>query len=227
MARTVNQSVHTIRREAFVDAALRLMQSRGYEQMSVQDVLDELEASRGAFYHYFDSKQALLEAVIERMVDAGLGAIAPVVNDPRLAAIPKLKAVFSGIGRWKTERKALVLALLKVWISDENAIVREKFRHRLAGRMVPVLAPVVSQGIAEETFTAKSPVGTARILVMLLLGLQDIATDLFIARQSNTISYEEVLRTIASYNDSFERILGAPSGSIDLVDETVMREWFG
>ena len=65
MARILNLAVHTVRREAFVEAAQRLMQSRGYQQMSIQDVLDELQASRGAFYHYFDSKQALLEAVID------------------------------------------------------------------------------------------------------------------------------------------------------------------
>src|SRR5229473_7814904 len=125
MARTVNEAVRTVRREAFIEAAQRLMQSKGYEQMSIQDLLDELNASRGAFYHYFDSKQELLEAVIERMVDAGLASITPVLDNPRLSATDKLLGVFNGIGRWKTERKALVLALLKVWISDDNAIVRE------------------------------------------------------------------------------------------------------
>ena len=62
MARTVDTEAHAVRREAFVDVAQRLMQTKGYEQMSIQDVLDELDASRGAFYHYFDSKTALLEA---------------------------------------------------------------------------------------------------------------------------------------------------------------------
>ncbi|TMD86636.1 MAG: helix-turn-helix transcriptional regulator, partial [Chloroflexi bacterium] len=50
MARTLNAAVHTVRKEAFVDVAQRLMQTKGYQQMSVQDVLDELGASRGAFY---------------------------------------------------------------------------------------------------------------------------------------------------------------------------------
>ena len=227
MARTVNEAVRTIRRDAFVEAAQALIQSRGYEQMSIQDVLDALQASRGAFYHYFDSKQALLEAVIERMVDAGLAAIGPVLADRDLTAIQKLQGVFGGIGRWKTERKALVLALLQVWISDDNAVVREKFRHRLAGRMVPVLAAIVGQGIEEKTFNATSPAETAHVLVMLLLGLQDVATDLLISRQHNAVSFEAVVRNLASYNDSFERILGAPAGSIDLVDETILREWFG
>jgi len=33
-----------------------------------------LEASKGAFYHYFDSKQALLEAVVERFSDGAAGS---------------------------------------------------------------------------------------------------------------------------------------------------------
>ena len=68
MARTVNLVEHAVRRDTFVDAALGLIQSKGYEEMSIQDVLDEVGASRGAFYHYFDSKTALLEAVLERIV---------------------------------------------------------------------------------------------------------------------------------------------------------------
>lgn len=223
MARTVNPEVHTVKKEAFVDAATRLMQAKGWEQTSVQDVLDQLEASRGAFYHYFDSKQALLEAVIERMVEVGLGSVAPVAADPSLPAIPKLEAIFGGIGRWKTERKALVLALLKTWVSDDNAVVRDKFRRGLAGRIVPMLAGVVKQGVEEGTFTATSPEETARILLMLLLGFQEVATDIFVAG----VGYEAARRTFASFNDAFERVLGAPRGSIDLADEAVLREWFG
>ena len=49
MARTVDTEAHAVRREAFVDTALRLMQAKGYEHMSIQDVLDETGASGGAF----------------------------------------------------------------------------------------------------------------------------------------------------------------------------------
>src|SRR5579859_5252915 len=99
MPRTLNLAEHTVRKEAFVDAATRLMQTKGYERTSIQDILEELGASRGAFYHYFDSKQALLEAVIDRMVEAAMAAVAPVVDDPGLSATPKLERVFGGIGR--------------------------------------------------------------------------------------------------------------------------------
>ncbi len=227
MARTLNPAVHTVRREAFIEVAQKLMQAKGYEQMSIQDVLDELGASRGAFYHYFDSKQALLEAVIDRMVDAGLGAVAPIVEDPRLRATDKLQKVFSGIGRWKTDRKALVMSLIEVWLSDHNAIVREKLRRTTMERMVPLLSRIVKQGVDEGTFTVSSPTETARVLVMLLHGFQDGATELFVARQKRLISYEDVERTMATYAEAFDRILGVPVGKIIFGDEAVLREWFG
>ena len=68
MARTLDPSAHAVRRDTFLDAAQRLIQSKGYEQMSVQDVLADVGTSKGAFYHYFDSKAALLEGVVDRMV---------------------------------------------------------------------------------------------------------------------------------------------------------------
>ncbi len=216
-----------VRREAFVEAAQRLMQIRGWEQMSIQDVLDEVEASRGAFYHYFDSKQALLEAVIDRMVEAALASLDPTVEAPNLRAQDKLVRVFSGIGRWKTDRKELILAFLDVWLSDEHAVVREKFRHKLVARFVPVLARIVEQGIEEASFRVESPDATARVLMMLLQGLQEEATDLFVARQANTISFDEVVTRLASCTSAFERVLGVDAGSITLIDEPVLQAWYG
>ena len=86
MARTLNPAAHALRRDAFVDAAQRLMQAKGYEEMTIQDVLDDLDTSRGAFYHYFDSKAALLDAVVERMVDDATAALVPVIDAPGLSA---------------------------------------------------------------------------------------------------------------------------------------------
>jgi len=227
MARTVNLAAHTVRRDAFIEAAQRLMQAKGYEQMSVQDLLDELEASRGAFYHYFDSKQALLEAVIDRMVDAGLAAVEPVARDPQLPAARKLEEVFGTIGRWKTERKSLVLSLLTVWMSDDNAIVREKLRRTMVRRLVPTLAPIIQQGIDEGTFHADPAEETARVFVMLLQGFQDIATELFLDRQAGRIELATVEQTFANYSSAIERILGAPAGSVHLIDRSVLHAWFG
>jgi AcrR family transcriptional regulator len=227
MPRTVNTTLHTIRRDAFLDVAQRLVQTKGYEAMSIQDVLNELEASKGAFYHYFDSKQALLEAIVERFADGALATLEPVLADPDLPAVQKLERVFAGIGSWKAAQKDLVLAIVEVWRSDGNAIVRGKVRRVSVSRMVPLFSTVVKQGMHEGAFRVSSPDETAQVLVALMLGFQERAIELFIARQAGTITFETVQRTIASLTEAVERILGIPQGSLTLMDEPALHFWFG
>ena len=64
MARTVKAEAVAAKRKEILDAAQRLVFTKGYEQMSVQDILDEIRISSGAFHHYFDSRRALLEALV-------------------------------------------------------------------------------------------------------------------------------------------------------------------
>jgi len=227
VARTLNPTLHTVRRDAFLDVAQRLVQTKGYEAMSVQDVLDELEASKGAFYHYFDSKQALLEAVVEWFADDAIDTLAPTLADPGLPALRKLEAIFAGIARWKAERKELVFAIIEVWNSDGNAIVREKLRQLTVNRLVPLLSVVIEQGIAEGAFAAQSPGETAMVLTSVMLGFQQQANDLFIARQAGTIGFDVVQRTVAANTEAYERILGIPKGSLTIIDEQALRFWFG
>ena len=227
MARTVNATLRTVRRDAFLDVAQRLVQAKGYEAMSIQDVLDELDASKGAFYHYFDSKQALLEAVVERFADVAIAELAPVLNDPKLPALRKLERFFAGIARRKAEQKELMLAIIEIWNSDGNAIVREKLRRLTVSRMVPLLSAVIKQGTDEGVFRVASPDETATVFVSLMLGFQELANEYFIARQEGTITFAVVQRSVASFTEAFERILGIPKGSLTLTDESTLHFWFG
>ena len=226
MPRTVNVEARAIRREAFVEAALRLIQTKGYEQMSIQDVLDELDASRGAFYHYCASKLALLEAAVDHIVAAAMEAVAPIVANPTLSAPQKLERLFSGIAGWKAERRELMLALLEVWYSDDNAIVRDKVRRSTVTGLVPLLSVIVEQGRVETVFSTSSPDGAARAVVALLLGAQDMAGELFFTRQAGEIPFEMVAARFAGLAEALTRVLGAPIGSLSLIDDATLRLWF-
>ncbi len=227
MPRTVNLETHRVRRDAFLDVAQRLITTRGYEAMSIQDVLDDLETSRGALYHYFDSKQALLDGVVERFADTALAQVAPILADPKLTAIQKLEQVMGSIARFKAEQKPLVLALMEVWNSDGNALVREKLRRLTAARLGPILTLVIRLGIEEGSVRISSPEETARLIVYLIQSYQELAGEQFLARQAGTISLEDVRRSYAAFTEAFERILGLPQGSTQLMAEETLHFWFG
>jgi AcrR family transcriptional regulator len=227
MARTLDPVARTVRRDAFLDVAERLIRTKGYEQMTVQDVLDELDASKGAFYHYFDSKEALLEAVIERIVDAAMAVVEPIAADPHLAAPAKLQAVFSAAGRWKTERSDLLLGLVRSWYSAENDLVRLRVANAGTARLRPVFARIVRQGATEGAFDPSSPDHAAAILIALFNGSGDAMGRLVLDRQDGRIPYEEAERYVIAYSEAIERILGLPAGSFELIDKQALAVWFG
>src|SRR5262245_42354191 len=99
MARVVKEEEYAAKRNEILDAAQRLVFTKGYEQMSIQDILDALSISKGAFYHYFDSKPALLEAFIERGQGEIEQAFKALVDDPYLSALDKLRQFFAELDR--------------------------------------------------------------------------------------------------------------------------------
>ncbi len=58
------------RRTEILDVAARLIRSQGFRQTSVDDVIREAGlCGKAHFYHYFDSKEALGLAVVERQLE--------------------------------------------------------------------------------------------------------------------------------------------------------------
>ena len=57
------------RRMAFITAANELFKEKGASQTSVLDISERVGVTRSLFYHYFDDKRAITDAVIDRRVD--------------------------------------------------------------------------------------------------------------------------------------------------------------
>jgi hypothetical protein len=167
----------------------------------------------------------LLDAVVDRIVETATATMAPVVFDPELSAVAKLDGIFSTLIQWKGARKELMLELVRVWFSDANVAVREQLRRATGARLTPLLAEIVRQGKDEGVFTATSPDQTAGVLVATMLGANETASRLFLARQAGEVTFEEVERTLEAYAEAYERILGLPAGTWPVYSQT-LHEWF-
>jgi AcrR family transcriptional regulator len=216
---------YTVRRNEILDVAQRLMVTAGYEQMTIQDILDSLGISKGAFYHYFSSKQELLEAIIERMLGDAEKLLAPLLNDSTLPALVKFERFFSSVADWKTAQKSFVLALLKVWYQDDNAIVRQKLRVTMVQHVSPLIAAIIRQGNQEGVMAASDPDQAGEVALQLVYDLSDTVGLLLLSYQSAIDSLGPIAAKIAAYTEAIERVLGARPYSLYLVDTEVMRQW--
>ncbi len=228
MVRVVKEENYAARRNEILDVALKLVYSKGYERMTIQDILDELKISKGAFYHYFDSKSEVLEALVERMVNEQVEPmLLTVVQDPHLSALEKLQRYFDTAVRWKTSEKTLMIQLVKVWYSDENALARQKMLVMMVEYVTPLFIQIINQGVKEGTFNVTYPKYASEVMINLVQPLGDAFARMLLSKedmQDNALERAEMM--IDAYNDAVERILGAPKGSIHLMDTASLKEWF-
>ncbi|WP_157240778.1 TetR/AcrR family transcriptional regulator [Catenuloplanes japonicus] len=218
MARTVDPVAHAARREAFLDAAQQIIATRGYDALSIQDVLSATGASKGAFYHYFDGKAALLDALVLRMVDTA---------GPHLttdgSALERLDAVFGGLADLKAGQRDLIIGMARVWMSDENAVVREHFRRRAITALTPILADIIRQGARERIFAVTDPDATAAVFAALVLGTNEAAMSMI----GQELTFTQVSARLGAFGEAFERVLGVAPGALRFDRRLdVVREWF-
>ncbi len=230
MARIVKEEEYAARRNEILDVVQRLVYTKGYEQMTIQDILDDLHISKGAFYHYFDSKGSALEALIERMVVVEvIPLLMPIVQDPHLTALEKLNRYFDTAIRWKTAKKTFMLELLHVWLADENAIVRQKLFTMTIKRVTPLLTEIIRQGIQEGVFKTSYPDQVCQVIIYILQGLSDTIIELLISSETNRDAARiesGITVYTAALTDAVERVLGTPAGSLQLIDPETLKEWF-
>lgn len=227
MARTINEQAHAEKRREILDITQRLIYTKGYEQMSLRDILDELQISKGALYHYYDSKPALLEAVIARTQDDMLQLLTPIVRDPRLPALEKLQRYIDVGVRWKTEHKEFLIELLRVWYNDHNAIVRQKLWATISKQAMPLFAEIIHQGVREGVFNIAFPDYFSPIVLSTIQSMGDGFAELLLADEHPRDLRERAERMVDAYTDALERILGARPGSIRMMDAEALYSWFG
>lgn len=73
------------RRKELIDTAARLFAERGYESVSVRDILAEVNGAPGMFYYYFKSKQDIYLATMEDYISEKLDRKCALMED---AAMP-------------------------------------------------------------------------------------------------------------------------------------------
>lgn len=228
MARTVDPRAYAKRRGEILDAAQRLVMSKGYERMSIQDVREQVGISKGALYHYFGSKQELLAGIADRTADEIRDQLESATADPERDALGKLAGLFEALAGWKVQHRDELVSVLRVWYSDDNTVLRQRLRVGISDRLAPLFEAVVEQGTREGTFAAAPPRELGRLLVSLLQDLNNRLAELFFAsqateaREANRSAVEDA---VTAHTIALERILGVPIGSVRLVDPALVHAW--
>lgn len=194
------------RRFDIVYSAHRLINAKGYERMSLQDVMTDLNIAKGTIYHYFKSKEELLEAVVDHIVDQLVEKMQAIIEKSKGNALEKL-------ARLVKEGKSLH----EPHILDElHKKGNEAFHLRLftstLRKQTPVYTLLIEQGCEEKIFHTNHPKECAEFL---LTGVQFL-TDVGISPWTKG----ELKRRIGAFPEIIEQMLGAAPGSFKFLKKS-------
>src|SRR5215470_4842220 len=104
-------------REAILAATARLLADHSFTDLSVSDILNAAGVSRGTFYFYFDSKQAVLGELVQRAVTQGRAAAAPWLAGPADPVAALRTGTAAGAKLWQASAPVL-RAIVENWRTD-------------------------------------------------------------------------------------------------------------
>ncbi len=87
---------HTDTKDRLIESARYLFWEKGFAATSMSDLLAHAEVNSGSFYHFFESKESLLRAVLSTYIPA----LRPMIVDPAFAQahepIERIFAILAG-----------------------------------------------------------------------------------------------------------------------------------
>ena len=213
---------HAVRRAEIVDGAWQLFRAHGYDGTTVTAIIDHLGVAKGTFYHYFKSKEQVLDAVVERLSTEAHDTLRPIVEEPGVPAAAKLNRFMAASRRWRLANRELVVAVMRVLNRDENIIIRHKIQSRNAARTAPLLARIIREGVEQGIFHVADPEESAAAATALIQFYGERNSRVLVETRDPRDALGPIRRGIAAAYDAIERILGAPAGSLEAPDDAVL-----
>ena len=155
-------------RTKIMDAAVKLFSTRGFAAASVDDICAEAGISKGAFYHHFESKQALFLALldgwlhtIDHSIEASKDKTVPETFMQMTEAFPYL---------FETAGEGLPM-FLEFWMQASRD--KKVWDASIAPfrRYHKYFTSLIKKGVDEGSFVEVDPQLTSRMIVATAMGL--------------------------------------------------------
>ncbi|HOA80443.1 MAG TPA: TetR/AcrR family transcriptional regulator [Defluviitaleaceae bacterium] len=190
------------RRHEILDAAEKLFSTKGFDATSTNDILEEVGIARGTLYYHFKSKEAIMDALIERYNTKVLNIAKKIANDKSISVFERMMGVVMALNINNKSEKEIIEHIHK----PQNALMHQKVQRVILTEVTPILAEIIEDGIKEGVFNTPYPYESVEMLIAYTNTVFD--TELI------EMTIEEKARRIEAFIFNLERLLGAKRGSL-------------
>ncbi len=195
------------RRKELLLTARKLFVQKGYDQTSINDILEIVDIAKGTFYYYFSSKEEVLEAIIMDIVNEGVTRAEHILQD---TSFPVLNRIVMAVMAQTPDFEG-ALDLAEEMHKVKNAKLEQLYRKTMLKKMISVLEGAMKE--AQELGIVHTDYPKECIESLLLMGHMMFDCDTFEWKS------EEYPVKVRAFLCNAERILGTKEGEFQVFME--------
>lgn len=189
--------------------ALNLFMQKGYEQTSIQDIINELGGlTKGAIYHHFKSKEEIWQAVIDHAFKGVDEMLSGIRDDKGLNGLEKLRKISQASldNAARNELASVGPNLLR------NPKLLAAQIENILEKAVPVyIQPIIEQGMRDGSIRTDYPRELSEVLVIL--------TNIWLNPEVIEASPEMMLHKVRFFDEILKGL------GLDLFDEQMYQRY--
>ena len=194
------------RKKMLLKIAYDMFLTNGYENTSVDEIIEKAQIAKGTYYYYFQSKEQMLEEVIDMMIDNETEMAEQIIKTD-ISVPQKIVGILTSMKPTEEEQP-----IKNTLFQEENVLMHHKVRKKLIDTLTPLLSEVIKEGVNEGIFKCDNIPERVKMLLIISDGTFN----------EGTFSQ----RDISVFIDMTEKLLGAENGTMNfiynLIDKTDM-----
>lgn len=194
------------RKKMLLKIAYDMFLTKGYDNTSIDEIIEKAQIAKGTYYYYFQSKEQMLEEVIDMMIDNETKMAEQIIRTD-ISVPQKIVGIITSMKPTEEEQP-----IKNSLFQDENVLMHHKVRKKLIDTLTPLLSEVIKEGVNEGIFKCDNIPERVKMLLIISDGTFN----------EGTFSQ----RDISVFIDMTEKLLGAKNGTMNfiynLIDKTDM-----
>ena len=198
------------KRDKILDALQELLKSRDMKNISVSDIAQKAGIGKGSIYYYFSSKDAILDALIEKNYKTPLETAKAMVKRTDLSPYQRMATIFIACQKSSKEFLQHRSRMENTSLSksaQEQAYIHQKYLKYLIAELKPSLTEIIKQEVADGIIDFTYTEELAEIVLIVLT-----------VKLDNSIipsTPEEIANCIRALIILLEKGTGTPPGALD------------
>lgn len=200
------------RKNEILDAADVLFGTKGFDGTTTKDILEKVGIARGTLYYYFQSKEEIMDALIERYAANLLSTARIVAKEKNIPIVERIVRVVLSLNLSGSSSLEVMEHIHK----PQNALMHQKIEKVIIAGVTPILAGIIEEGIEQGVFNTPFPYECMEMVVTYMNTVFD--------HDMVPMTQEEHTKRLQALIFHTERMLGVGSGTLMKVMQAFVSE---